>query len=135
MSDKGRRLADWLQDIRDAIVNIRSDMAGLSEEAFLVDGKTLRAVAKSVSDIGEAANRIMAIAPELQQSNQSVWEHLRRVNAMRNVLAHGYFRTDAGVVWDTATVHLPKLEMLLDGISAIQGDGVNEARGDAEDGT
>ncbi len=65
MSDKGRRLADWLQDIRDAIVNIRSDMAGLSEEAFLVDGKTLRAVAKSVSDIGEAANRIMAIAPEV----------------------------------------------------------------------
>ena len=134
MSGKGRRLPDWVQDIRDAIANIRSDIAALSEDAFLVDGKTLRAVAKSVSDIGEAANRIMAIAPGLQQSNQRVWEHLRRVNAMRNVLAHGYFRTDAGVLWDTATAHLPKLELLLDGISAIQDDGVNEARGGAGDG-
>ena len=87
MSDRGRRLADWVQDIRDAIANIRSDMAALSEEAFLLDGKSQRAVAKSVSDIGEAANRVMALAPELQRSNPMVWEHLRRVNAMRNVLA------------------------------------------------
>jgi uncharacterized protein with HEPN domain len=134
MSGKSRRLADWVQDIRDAIANIRSDIGALSEDAFLGDGKTLRAVAKSVSDIGEAANRVMVIAPELRQSNQIAWEHLRRVHAMRNVLAHGYFRTDAGVVWDTATVHLPKLELLLDGISAIHDDGVNEARGGAGDG-
>lgn len=33
---------------------------------------------------------------------------------MRNVLAHGYFRIDAGVVWATVKLDLPLLESVLD---------------------
>jgi uncharacterized protein with HEPN domain len=38
---------------------------------------------------------------------------------MRNVLPHGYFRTDAGVVWDTVKNQLPELEALVDTVTAI----------------
>lgn len=123
MSGKERRLPDWIEDIRDAIQNIRSDIGGLTEDAFLVDGKTLRAVAKSIADIGEAANQIMTIAPHVQEASPVTWEHLRRVYAMRNVLAHGYFRMDAGVVWETATRHLPALAAVLEGVAAAGADG------------
>lgn len=89
----------------------------MTEGEFLADGKTLRAVTKGISDIGEAANQLMVIAPWLQQANPDAWGHLKKVYAMRIVLTHGYFRTDASVVWDTVNKHLPKLEILLDGIT------------------
>lgn len=38
----------------------------------------------------------------------------------RHVLSHGYFRTDAGVVWDTVQIQLPELEVLLDTFPAAQ---------------
>jgi len=52
MTDKRRRLPDWVQDIREAIQNIRSDIGTLTESQFLKDGKTLRAVVKGIADIG-----------------------------------------------------------------------------------
>jgi uncharacterized protein with HEPN domain len=57
MNRKLRRLPDWIEDIRCAIGNIRNDTSGLTKAQFLDDGKSQRAVAKSISDIGEAANR------------------------------------------------------------------------------
>lgn len=121
--NKERRLPDLVQDIREAVRNIRADIGTLTEEQFLGDGKTLRAVAKGLSDIGEAANQIMTLDPGLEQSNPVVWQHLRKIYAMRNVLAHGYFRTDAGVVWDSVTSDLPEFEALLDSISSSRSRG------------
>ena len=34
MTDKRRRLPDWVQDIREAIQNIRSDIGTLTESQF-----------------------------------------------------------------------------------------------------
>lgn len=116
MTQKARRLPDWVADIREARRNIEADIGNVSEEDFLDDGKTLRAVTKSLSDIGEAANRIMALAPQWQQSHPAAWEQLRRVHAMRNVLAHGYFRIDAGVVWASVKQDLPTLDAVLDSL-------------------
>ena len=42
MTDKARRLPDWLQDIREAIRNVRSDLGGLTKLEFENDGKTVR---------------------------------------------------------------------------------------------
>ena len=58
----------------------------------------------------------MALAPHWQQASPATWEHLRRIYAMRNVLAHGYFRIDAGVVWTTAKQDLPILDSSLDSL-------------------
>ena len=117
MTPKARRLPDWVDDIQEAIRHIAADIGALDEQQFAGDGKTLRAVTKSLSDIGEAANRIMALAPRMQQDRHATWEQLRRVYAMRNVLAHGYFRIDASVVWTTVKQDLPKLHALLDELS------------------
>lgn len=46
--EKPRRLRDWPLDIRDALNNIKSDIGALDEDAFAADGKTLRAVTKSI---------------------------------------------------------------------------------------
>jgi len=119
MNRKARRLPDWIADIREARRNIESDIGSVNEEQFLVDGKTLRAVTKSLSDIGEAANQIMALAPRWQHAHPAAWDHLRRVYAMRNVLAHGYFRVDAGVVWATVKQDLPLLESVLDSLPEL----------------
>jgi uncharacterized protein with HEPN domain len=113
MSSKERRLPDWVRDIREAIQNIREDIGALTEEQFLRDGKTVRAVAKSLSDIGEAANQMMSIDPGLEQRNPAIWQHLRKIYAMRNVLTHGYFRIDASVVWETVSNDLPRFESFL----------------------
>jgi uncharacterized protein with HEPN domain len=117
MTGKERRLPDWVQDIREAMQNIRADIGVLTDEQFLGDGKSVRAVAKGLSDIGEAANQIMSIDPGLEQRNPAVWQHLRKIYAMRNVLTHGYFRTDASVVWETVKNDLPKFESFLDDVA------------------
>lgn len=46
--EKPRRLRDWPLDIRDALNNVKSDIGALDEDAFAADGKTLRAVTKSI---------------------------------------------------------------------------------------
>ncbi len=46
MTNKLRRLPDWLQDIREAIRNVRSDLGRLTKLEFENDGKTVRAVSK-----------------------------------------------------------------------------------------
>jgi uncharacterized protein with HEPN domain len=65
MTDKSRRVADWLDDIQDAIANIYSDMGSQSKETFLEDGKTQRAVIKGLIDMGEASHTVMHLAPSL----------------------------------------------------------------------
>jgi uncharacterized protein with HEPN domain len=75
MNKKLRRLPDWIEDIRGAIKNIREDIKGLTKGQFLDDGKSQRAVAKSVSDIGEAAHRIMDLVPNIAQRNPEIWKH------------------------------------------------------------
>lgn len=79
MTNKLRRLPDWLQDIREAIRNVRSDLGGLTKLEFENDGKTVRAVSKGIEDIGEAANQIMRIAPALEAMHPQAWQHLTRV--------------------------------------------------------
>lgn len=124
MTDKKRRVPDWIQDILGAIQNIRSDIGSETEGEFFDDGKTIRAVTKGLSDIGEAARQITLISPSLEQTNPEAWKHLRDVGAMRNVLTHGYFRIDAGVVWATVQNDLPKLEALLRTVLLVNdGDG------------
>ena len=114
MRDKAGRVSDRLQDIREAIANVRSDIGALSREEFLADGKTQRAVIESLIVIGEAANTLMKMAPDLERNRSSLWQSFRDAYDMRIVLTHEYFRVDAGVVWDTVQNDLPGLASALD---------------------
>jgi len=117
MNSKARRLPDWIIDIRRAILDIRTDIGTLSREQFLLDGKTQRAVIKSLIDIGEASNLIMKVAPTLEQQNAKAWQHFNEVYAMRIRLTHAYHRTNPGIVFDTVVNDLPALERALDSVS------------------
>ena len=79
MTEKGRRVADWLADIRDAISSIHGNIGALTKPEFSRDRKTQRAVIKSLTDIGEAANNIMELDPALQQRMPVVWQHFKEV--------------------------------------------------------
>lgn len=118
MNPKPRRVADRIQDMLEAIGNAESDMAGMSREEFLADGKTQRAVIESLIVIGEAGNNIMQLDAAMQQTSPALWQYCRDAYDMRIILTHEYFRVDASVVWTTVKENLPELRAkLIDFIS------------------
>lgn len=118
MSRKPRRVTDRIQDILEAIGNAESDIAGMSREEFLADGKTQRAVIESLIVIGEAGNKIMQLDAAVQQASPALWQYFRDAYDMRIILTHEYFRVDASVVWTTVKENLPELRaQLIDFIS------------------
>ena len=117
MSKQSRRVPERIQDILEALENVKSDLDTLTKEQFLHSGKTQRAVIESIIVIGESANSIMRLDPSIEQSDIETWHDPRDVcYDMRIALTHEYFRIDASVVWETAKNDLPKLEVLLRGI-------------------
>lgn len=117
MMNKARRVPERIQDIREALENARSDLGLLTKEQFLLDGKTQRAVIESIIVIGESANNIMRLDPQIALRNPEAWQHLKDVYDMRIVLTHEYFRVDAAIVWETVKHDFPRLKVLLDGIA------------------
>jgi uncharacterized protein with HEPN domain len=57
--------------------------------------------------IGEAASRLLQDFPEVLTRHLDL--ELFAARAMRNRLSHDYFDIDIQVVWDTATVDVPKI--------------------------
>jgi uncharacterized protein with HEPN domain len=102
---------DWqgrVQDILQAIEDVRQFMAGMSFEAFCADKKTVQAVAFSFAVIGEAG---AGVAADVQARHPRVpWAKMR---AMRNVMVHRYFGINLQILWETAQQDLPALEAAL----------------------
>ena len=57
---KGREIADYLDDIRNAIVEVEEFTRGMTFEAFTADRKTVNAVIRSLEVLGEAIKGIPA---------------------------------------------------------------------------
>ncbi len=77
---------------------------GLSFDEFLRDGKTARAVIRSIEVIGEAASKI---STEFRQEHPNIpWQ---KIIGMRNRLIHVYFDIDFNIVWQTVKENLPSL--------------------------
>jgi uncharacterized protein with HEPN domain len=110
MTRNSRRVHDRIQDILEAIGNVKSDLGETGKEDFLADGKTQRAVIESLIVIGEAANKIMQLDPAAEQSAPTLWQHFRDAYDMRIILTHEYFRVDAAIVWTTVKESLPLIE-------------------------
>jgi uncharacterized protein with HEPN domain len=102
---------DWryrAEDILEAIANARSYVAGMTFERFAADTKTVRAAAYEIGVIGEAVGHLPA---EVRESHPEVpW---RKMQAMRNVVVHEYFRVDTRILWQTIQDDLPPLVPLL----------------------
>ena len=95
----------YIDDILDAISNIREYTTGQNYEIFQQDRKTQDAVVRNLEIIGEAAGRLpdflLAAAPKIE------W---RKIVGLRNILAHAYFSVSIPVVWDVVQNKLGQLE-------------------------
>jgi uncharacterized protein with HEPN domain len=91
-------------DILDAIAAIQQFTAGMNYAAFACDRKTLDAVLRNFTVIGEAARHVpddvTAAYPEIP------WQDMRD---MRNILMHEYFGVNLRIVWNTIQIYLPPL--------------------------
>lgn len=95
----------YLDDILDAIVQIRLYMLGMSKEEFARDRKTQDAVVRNLEIIGEAAGKLPEEA--IKTTTQIEW---RKIKALRNILIHEYFGINLSVVWDLVQNKLGPLE-------------------------
>jgi uncharacterized protein with HEPN domain len=98
--------------LQDAISAAEDDDRGtvsmlgeMTEEQFVVDRRTQRAVERSFEIIGEAPLRLVRDFPAVAER---IPEH-RRVIDFRNVLAHGYDVVDPRLVYGLARTRLPAL--------------------------
>ena len=105
------RLADLLDQMREAAEDARRFVEGLSQEDFRSDRKSQKAVVMSLLIVGEAAARVMDDFSAFAELHPQIpWRGMR---GMRNRIAHGYFDLDLDVVWDTVQTALPELAQQL----------------------
>lgn len=94
-----------VQDILDAIGKIHKYTSGMTEDQFAADDKTIDAVIRNFSIIGEAANMI---PEDIQNKSTAIpWSEMI---GMRNVVVHGYHKVSVSVVWTSIKNDLPSIE-------------------------
>ncbi|MBI1920186.1 MAG: DUF86 domain-containing protein [Geobacter sp.] len=106
---KGREIADYLDDIRNAIAEVEEFTRGMTFEAFAKDKKTVNAVIRSLEVLGEATKGV----PEAFRSKHPniPWS---KMAGMRDVLIHDYMGVDLKTVWKVAMERLPELKAFLE---------------------
>jgi len=97
-----------ISDILDAITAIQEYTAGMDLNRFTKDRKTVDAVVRNLTVIGEAATRI----PEkvITENQEIPW---RDMSDMRNIVVHEYFGVSNKILWETIQSNLPPLVPLL----------------------
>jgi uncharacterized protein with HEPN domain len=101
------RIPDYLEHIVEAIERIHRYVEDMSEVDFLDDEKTQDAVVRNFEIIGEASRNIERYHSVYAESHPEVpWTFMY---AMRNRIAHGYFKVDFELVWKTIHEDLPEL--------------------------
>lgn len=100
--------AQRIDDILNAIADIRADTASLDLDAFTRSPMVARSVLYSIGIIGEAAK---SLSEDVKAAHPSIpW---RAVAGMRDRIVHEYFRTNLRRIWDVVTDELDPLEAAL----------------------
>lgn len=93
-----------LDDMIEAAELALSFVAGVDFDAFCANREKVSAVERQIFILGEAA---VQLPDEMRDRAPAVpW---RGVIGMRNVLAHGYWKSDEETLWDTVKNHVPRL--------------------------
>lgn len=108
MSAHALRLSDYLGHILEAISRIHEYLEDMDEVGFLSNKLVQDAVIRNFEIIGEASRNIERVAPEFVAAHPEL--PLSFAYDMRNMLAHGYYKVDLGVVWKTVERDLPYLQ-------------------------
>jgi len=109
------RWHDRVRDMLAAARKISQYTAGLVLSDFAADPKTIDAVVRNLSIIGEAARHVpdsvQALSPSIP------WGAIR---GMRHRIIHEYAQVDVAIVWDTVTHDLPPLIPASEGLLSRQ---------------
>jgi len=111
MKQESQRFIIYLQHISQAISRINHYLEDCDEITFLSNELLQDAVVRNLEVVGEASHNIDKHCPEhLQQ-----YAHIPFLVAyeMRNALAHGYFKIDFEVVWQTIERDLPEFDVMV----------------------
>jgi uncharacterized protein with HEPN domain len=110
------RIVDYLEHIIEAIERIHRYVEDISEVDFLDDEKTQDAVIRNFEIIGEAARNIQQYHPAYAEAHDDIpWSLMY---TMRNRIAHGYFKVDYELVWQTIHSDLPELHHQIQELSS-----------------
>jgi uncharacterized protein with HEPN domain len=101
------RLPDYLRHMQAAAEQTLAYTIGMDRGGFVADLRTLQAVLFNFVILGEASAKLMDDYSGFVAQHPAVpWRAIRN---MRNRVAHGYFRVDYDVLWETVTTALPAL--------------------------
>ena len=120
MTRDQQRVVSYLGHILEAIERIQRYTAGMAGAEFLANALVQDAVIRNFEVIGEASNNIEKHHPDFAAAHPEL--PLAFAYQMRNAVAHGYFKVDFGIVWQTVQRDLPGLYGL-----------VNRARSEASE--
>lgn len=105
---KKREIGDYVQDILEAIIEVKVFTQRMESADFASDKKTINAVVRSLEVMGEAAKKI---PDDVRQKYPDIpW---RSMAGMRDKLIHEYFGIDLDIVWEVVSVELPPLKPLV----------------------
>lgn len=107
MSKARQRLADYLAHMLQAIGRIEHYVKPFDKAAFLQCELVQDAVMRNFEILGEASNNIQRHYPQFVVQHQKL--PLTAASQMRNAIAHGYFKVDLEIVWETIQADLPVL--------------------------
>ena len=107
MSRDTQRLPDYLSHIQQAIRRIQRYTEGMADQLFLQNELVQDAVIRNLELIGEASRNLVRHYPDFASAHPEV--PLAFAYEMRNALAHGYFKIDLDIVWNTIQSDLPGL--------------------------
>jgi uncharacterized protein with HEPN domain len=101
------RLGDFLAHVLEAIERIEEYVCDMDEMMFLGNKLVQDAVIRNLEIIGEACNNIEKRYPEFVALHPEL--PLSSAYQMRNAIAHGYFKVDFEIIWNTIHRELPAL--------------------------
>ncbi|MFH0793696.1 MAG: DUF86 domain-containing protein [bacterium] len=103
----------YLGHIRDALLEIRNFVEGMTYEQFRNDRRTQNAVMRSFEVMGEASRRV---SPEFRAAHSEIpW---RTMMDFRNKLIHDYFGLDLFLIWQSANEDVPPLLPMIEKLLA-----------------
>lgn len=101
-----RKINKTLEDILNSILEIESffETRPKRYDTYLSDVCLLRAVERNITIIGEAMNRLLQLAPEIEITAA------RKIVDTRNYVIHGYDSVTDDIMWGIIMRHLPVLK-------------------------
>lgn len=99
------RVLKYLFDIKQSLDEIDSFLIGREKrfESYKKDLLLKRAIERNLEIIGEAVNKIVALAPDFPIHNA------RKIIGLRNHIVHAYDNISDENIWGIVINHLPRL--------------------------